>query len=981
MKIQKAYTTSKNLIKQYGHKGFVKAVLNKLKGRALLEGIEGSSVNQMSESVTIDNRRRFFFQNALSVWKKQQHELTIEEQRKKIEEFENVFLISVVMPVYNPPLKWLKLAVESLQNQSYRNWELIAVDDGSRDKRGVALLKKMSEEDLRIRVIETEKNGGISKASNLAVSYAKGEFIALMDQDDALSPDAFFWVAKAINQHPQADCFYSDECKIEAKSNIEPCDFIIKPDWSPEFLYNSMYTGHLSFYRKEMVEQIGGFRSEYDFSQDYDLALRMAEHTDTFIHVERILYYWRMIPTSGAAGGKDFARISNLKALADAFVRKGIEGKAEMYSKANRFRVILKSNPLVSIVIPSDSTSMLHKCIDKLVGEGTAYQNIEVIVVANSKTCDEVGEIYDYVSCVRTCRYDKLYNFSDKCNEGVKMAQGEYVIIYNDDVYPTSSNWIEGMLEIMQYPGVGGVSPMTVYENGTIQYAGMITGVPNLIGTAFNGIPETMIESEAMNHFLLRDVSVLCGACMMMRTELYRKVGGFDAIHTPTGHSDVDLSFKIIEKGMRCVYTPSVKLIHIGNHSWANKKTADKSSIFCLKRWGKYSAYDPYFTNTMKAVFYQDVVHQFKIYMPEKEMKNLTGRDILFVTHELTRSGAPIVLKNAVQYSLKHGDWPVVASPVDGPLRQDFLAMGVPVIIDEAIVNGHWSFEHFARNFDLIVVNTIAVSNAIRALSNSLPPVIWWIHEGEVAFDIFKGILPNKIGKNIHAYAVSAYTQNVMETNHIRATGRLMFGVCDCKKTEANEKEKLKQFIMVGTVENRKGQDIAIQAFKLLPKEEQKKSKLLIVGRCADESIRNYIRQESEKNDWIEYLDAMPFEEVLKKYAQSCALLVPSRDDPVPTTAVEAMSLSLPCIVSDHTGISSYITDGENGYVFPIDNINVMADRMLEILQNPKRAEQIGKNGRKIYEKNFTLEKFEKNFGMIVDQSISENKERLALKA
>lgn len=972
MRCVRSYTTAKIIFKKYGGKGLAKAVLNKIRGKTLLEGLEA---HEEMNSRTYD-----YFSKALSVWERQQRELTWEEQNSRIQGFKKQPLISVVMPVYNANPKWLQLAVESIQSQSYLKWELVAVDDGSRDRRAVSLLKKLGKEDARIRVIEAEKNGGISCASNLSVFHARGEYIALMDQDDALSPDALFWMVDAINQHPQANCFYSDECKVLAKENIEPSDFIIKPDWSPEFLYNHMYTGHLSIYRKGKIEQIGGFRSEFDFSQDYDLALRMAECTNEFVHVERVLYYWRMIPTSGAAGGKDFARNSNLKALTDAFERRGINGKAEMHLKTNRFHVILYNNPLVSIVVPSDSTSMLQRCIDKLLGEETAYQNIEIIVVANSKTCDEVSEIYDYVSCVRVCRYDGVYNFSDKCNEGVKMARGEYVVIYNDDVYPTSSNWIEGLLEVMQYPGVGGVSPMTVYENGTIQYAGMITGVPNLVGTAFNGVPEGIIESAAMNHFLLRDVSVLCGACMMMRTELYREIGGFDAIHTPTGHSDVDLSFKIMEKGLRCVYTASVKLVHIGNHSWSNKRKVDKSTIYCLKRWGKYAAYDPYFTDTMKSIFYRDIVHTYKIFLPQKEMKNTSGRDILLVTHELTRSGAPIVLKNAVQFFLERGDWPVIASPIDGPLRQEFLDMGIPVIIDEGIVNGHWTFEHFARNFDLVVVNTIALSNAIQALSDSLPPVIWWIHEGDVAFELFKGIIPKRIGKNIHAYAVSAYAQNVMKRYHIDAEGQLMFGIRDCKNMVAYDEGKLKQFIVVGAVENRKGQDIAVQAFKSLTKEEQENSKLLIIGRGTDKQVMDYILEESGKNERIEYLDAVPFEVVLKEYARSCAILVPSRDDPVPTVAAEAMSLEIPCIVSDHTGISNYICDGENGYVCASGDVRAMADRMTEVLNNPQKAESVGKKGRKVYEEFFTYERFVKDFGMVVEHVIAENQKRTAIK-
>lgn len=959
-KLKKMCNTSKALFKQYGLKGFAKGINNKLHGKTLLYGMK----------LDDNNFNELFLNNGIAAWEKQQKELSRDEQEKEILSFEYKPLISIIMPLYNAPIKWFKLAVESIKAQSYTNWELIAVDDGSKDKRAISILKAEGENDSRIKVIESGKNGGISKASNIGITYAKGEYIALMDQDDAISPDAFFWMIKAINYNKDADVFYSDECKIKDKEIVIPCDFIIKPDWSPEMLYNHMYTGHLSFYRKIVVEQVGCFRSEYDFSQDYDLIFRVSEITNKIVHVERILYYWRMIPTSGAAGGKDFARISNLKALNDAFSRKGIIGKPEMNPIANRFHVILKNNPLVSIVIPSDSTKMLNMCISKLLGEETSYQNIEIIVVANSKTCEEIKGNFSYASCVRTCCYDKIYNFSDKCNEGAKLAQGEYVVIYNDDVYPTSCNWIEKLLEVMQYPGVGGVSPMTVYENHTIQYAGMITGVANQIGTAFNGLPEDLIETGAMNHFLLRDVSVLCGACMMMKTDLYHEIGGFDAINTPTGHSDVDISFKIREKGLRCVYNPSVKLVHIGNHSWANKKNVDKSTIYCMKRWGKYLSNDPYFTSTMRKVFYRDILFNYQMYIPDKKYNLNSGKDILLVSHELTRSGAPIVLKNAVQYFLDNGDYPVVASPVDGPLRQELLDMGVPVIIDEAIVNGHWTFEHFARNFDLVIVNTIAASNAIKVLSDSLPPVIWWIHEGEVAFEMFKNILPQKIGKNISIYAVSKYTQNVMKKYGLNANGILMFGVPDCKDKVEKVSKRKNQFIVVGTIENRKGQDIAIEAFEMLPKDVQEKSKLLIIGREVEESTINYMSNACKNNKQIEYLGLLPNNEVLKLYQQSCALLVPSRDEPFSMTAVEAMSLSTPCIVSNKTGVSSFIKNGENGYIFNIENSKELSQRMLDILKNQETSKKLGDFGRKTYEESFTYKKFICDFEKIVKDSI-----------
>lgn len=956
----KALETAKNLVKQYGWKGLFKAIRNKLMGRDLLD------------EFPIAVEKGTFFSNALRVWENQRKDAELIDLKKEIAAFGLTPLISVIMPIYNAPPKWLNLAIESLLNQTYENWELVAVNDGSKDKRGVSILEKFSQEDARIRLIHASKNGGISAASNIGLQEARGEYIALMDQDDEIPSDALFWMVGALNENPDAEWLYSDESKVQPREQVEPCEFILKPDWSPEFLYNSMYTGHLSVYKKSVIEKVGGFRSKFDFSQDYDLALRLAEITEKIVHVERVLYYWRMIPTSGAAGGKDFARISNVSALAEAFERKMIPGNPEMHPLANRFHPIFEKNPLVSIVIPSDSTKMLKNCIGGLLGNKTSYKNTEIIAVTNSKTGEEIEETFSYTKNVRICVYDKIYNFSDKCNEGVKAAKGEYVIVYNDDVYPFSCDWIEALLEVMQYPGVGGASPITLYEDNTIQYAGMITGVPGIVGTAFNGLPFGGIESAAFNHFLMRDVSVLCGACMIMRRDLYLKIGGFDAVNTPTGHSDVDISFKIREQGLRCVYTSTAGLIHIGNHSWANKKKVDKSDIFLMKRWGKYLEKDPYFSDTMRKVFYRDVAHNFKIYMPKDMVADKKGKDILILSHELTRTGAPIVLKSVARFFLENGDWPVLASPVDGPLKDEFLKMGIPVIIDEAIANGHWSFEHFARNFDLVFANTLAVGNAVSQLTGSLPPVIWWIHESEYAVNIFQNMIPSKMGKNISIYAVSEYVERLLKERNIVSSGKLAYGVDDFiagSQTVASDK---KLFVVVGSLEGRKGQDIATRAFMGLPEKIRCECELLFIGQILDNDIAKTIVNAAEQGSNIKIIKPVEHDKVMQLFSESIAVLVPSRDDPLPVTATEAFILGKPCIVSNHTGTASFITDGTDGFVFENEDENQLKDKMLRLLNEPELAHSIGECGRKLYENNFTYEIFANHFAKILDRVMKE---------
>ncbi len=692
----------------------------------------------------------------------QQNELSCLEQVNNIKKLKMQPKISVVMPVYNPDIKWLAIAIKSVQQQTYQNWELCLQDDGSSSLEAKEFILELQKEDNRLVYHREEKNSGISEATNKAISFASGTYIALMDQDDELPKDAFYWLVEAINKNEDIDLFYTDQCCIYEDALKDACDFYFKPDWSPELMINHMYTSHLSVYKTDFVKRLGGFRSEYDFSQDYDFALRAGCATDKIYHIERILYYWRKISSSAAGGGKDFARISNISALKDYFDRKSLPNIATMATPYNYCFVPLDKNPLVSIVIPSDSEEMIIKCVSGLTSTPTSYKNLEVVVVTNSKIIDNLTSYFPYLSVLKFCKYDKPYNFSDKCNEGVKYSNGEYVVIYNDDVYPLSTDWLERMIEVMQYPKVGGVSPMTVYENGKIQYAGMITGTPGLVGTSFNGNPYKINEIGPFNHSLIRDVSVLCGACMMMKKSLFMALGGFDSVNTPTGHSDVDLSFKILESGYRCVYTPYSILTHLGNHSWHKKDKADKADIFVLKKWGKYLNRDTYFTDSQKRFLYNDFRYKYKIFSPDK-IKNVNAqKDYLIVSHELSLTGAPLVLVDVVEFLLEEGNYVVVTSPVDGPLRETFIKMGVTVIIDEGITLGQNMFERFARNFDMVIVNTLACFKAVELLSDSLPPVLWWLHEGSVAFNDFKDRLPKSFGSNIHIYCVSEYSKNIL---------------------------------------------------------------------------------------------------------------------------------------------------------------------------------------------------------------------------
>lgn len=964
---KQVYNTTINVIKQFGLKGLKVAVSNKLNNRPLLTGLQNDIYSDYTNYDEIGER----------IFLNQQSEYSYNEILEMIDEFEERPLISIVMPLYEPQIKWLIKAIESIQNQYYTNWELCIVDDGSRDKRGTELVKKFAEDDKRIKIVRNEENEGISSASNCSLSICNGEYIALMDQDDEITKDALFWIAKTINDDNSADFIYTDECKIGATNDYNRNDFFFKPDWSPSLLVNCMYIGHLTVYKTKLVKKIGGFRSKFDFSQDYDLALRASEVAKKIVHVERVLYYWRTLPTSGSAGGKDYARISNMAALKDWYKRNNLNVVMEKRDRTNYGRIIMESQPKVSIIIPTDSIENLRMSIQGLLTK-TSYTNIEIIPVTNSKVAEDIQSEYPYLDSLEVCKYDKIYNFSDKCNEGAKVAKGDILIFYNDDVIPFSVDWIEKLIEILEYEKVGGVSPLLLHEDNTIQYAGLITGTPGMIGTSFNGRHYQNPIHNPYNHLMLRDVSILCGAVTVMKKDVFWEVEGFDSINTPNGHSDLDLSLKLIDAGYRCVYTPYSVLTHVGNHTWAEKNKVDKSDIYCLKKWGKYLERDMYFTDSMKEMFYHDFGYKHKIYMPDSNnwLSDKKGKDILFISHELTRTGAPVVLKDMIQAVLDNGDFAVVICPNDGPLKEELLDMGAVVIIDESFIHNHWIFEHFARNFDLVVVNTLACSQAIQLLENSLPPILWWIHEGTFAINCLRGIIPTKISDRVKTYCVGNYALSKFKKLHLTNNVQILnYGVKDVANEfiQKSENEKT-SFLMIGTFEKRKGQDILVEAIKCLEDKYYDSTEYIFVGNVLEDSIYEKVKSLSDKYKNVTVIPSLKREEIFKLYNEVTCVLSPSRDDPMPVVMTEAMMMSKICVCSDCTGTADYIENQQNGFVFESENVEQLVERMEYIINNPNKLSDIGKRSRNIYEDNFSLDNFKENVLEIIKEIINEDK-------
>ncbi len=870
--------------------------------------------------------------------------------------------ISVLLPIYRAPVVFLERAIQSVLRQTYANWELCFVDDCSKSPELAEVLAHYAALDPRIKGVMASVNKGIAGATNRALENATGDYVALLDHDDMLTHDAFELIAKAIDADPTIDWLYSDECKIG--DDDEPGELMTKPDWSPMLLTAVMYTGHLTVYRTSLVRKIGGFRSAFDFSQDYDLALRIAETDPKVHHVSEILYGWRMIAGSAAVGDKPTARLSNIGALQSAMDRRGWPGEAVALPTANRaLAAEATTGARVSIIIPSDNARHICQAVMSIIA-GTSYDDYEVLVVTNSRTAAECGAVIGSPR-VRFVPFDKPYNFSAKCNAGGAVATGDYLIFHNDDVLVISSDWIQAIIEPLRREGVGAVAPKLLYENARIQHGGMVTGVRKLFGTAFHTYPR--MTNAHMNYAQsVREVSILCGACVAIGTPLFRKMEGWDEINAPIAHSDVDFCFRVRELGYSCVYTPHAELTHIGHVSRAvdpNKpkkafKRA-KEDIFSLKRFPEMTAYDPYFPAGMRDVLYVDSQEPFNVY-PAPKWEG-TGEDILIVSHDLTNSGAPRVVYDMAVALKEAGHFVVVLSETDGPMRERLQEQGITVIIDSLALTGHPTVRDFVVNFDKVIANTIVAWRVVEQLSVNAD-IYWYIHETALIDEMiaaFPAIL-SLLASDVRVLAATRRTARYLKTHRIEAdvletASEMPTVVAQPGSLPRTKKVRIGVF---GTLERRKGQDIAASAFALIDPKIRRRAELIFFGRSHDRDFEAAQRADFGKIDGIVFGGEAKKLDYWKRMMEMDIVLVPSRDDALPMVSSDALALAKTVVCSDGAGVSDYVEDGVSAYVFASERPQELANLLEKLIVDEGMRVSVRDAGRAVFDRWFTMRHF-----------------------
>jgi glycosyltransferase involved in cell wall biosynthesis len=515
---------------------------------------------------------------------------------QQIELFNYRPLISVVMPTYNTKPEFLQSAISSVLGQFYDNLEFVIVDDASPDSQVREIIQQAAAKDSRIKYKFLEKNLHIAGATNECFAMSTGEFVALLDHDDELWPNALFEVVKLLNEHRDADFIYTDEDKIDEVPGHHFHEFF-KPDWNLELLRSINYPVHLSVIRKALIDQCGGERSEFNGTQDWEFFLRVTRHTNKVYHVPKVLYSWRMHSESTAQSfdSKPYLIAAQERALTDDLTARGFKNFTLIRDpKNNGWNTIFEppGNPLVSIVIPSkNACAILRRCLESVFTK-TTYANFEVIVVDTGSDEEDVRELYSEFaqnySNFKVVEYVReRFSYAKSCNFGATQADGEYLLMLNNDTEVITPNWLEQLLGDACREEIGAVGAMLLYPGEeVIQHAGILSGVGGVASNAFSTVKLHNQPLSIAQHVLIfnkREVTAITGACLMVKKSIFEEVDGFDPEFAIT-YNDVDLCLRIRKLGLTNLYNPFAQLVHHESISLGRPEEVEKRNLAEFKQ-------------------------------------------------------------------------------------------------------------------------------------------------------------------------------------------------------------------------------------------------------------------------------------------------------------------------------------------------------------------------------------------------------------
>lgn len=938
-------------------------------------------------------------------------------------------LVSVVSPVFAPPADALADLIASVCAQTYDRWELVLVLAGPQPDAVVEAVRAGAAADARIVVVELDANRGIAGNTNAGLARAHGSFVAFLDHDDQLAPNALFEVSRVLRDEPDVDVVTFDEDKIapDGRTRIDP---LVKPSMSsPEHLLSINDRMH-SVVRKASIDRVGGVASGVDGAQDWDLALRLLEAGARARHVPTVLYHWRMVPGSAAgdAMAKPWAYDAQRIALREHLERQGLRDVEVEHPRVGVVRVRWRaSGERVSIIIPTkDKAGLLETCL-RSIRERTSYGNYEILVVDTGSREPATARLYERLagdSAIRILRDDAPFNFSRVNNLAARQATGRVLVFLNNDIEAVDPDWLEELVRWTDRPEIGCVGPKLVYPNGTLQHAGLIAGLGGHGSAIYQEGPAAHTWGVFGSVDFYRNYLMLGGACLAVRRDVFEALGGFDEQYVLC-YNDLDLCLRAAETGYRNVYTPFARLVHHeggtrGRHFPPGDVLRASIRMFPLVVQG-----DPYYSRNLSFREREptltaaddpsaraDVIrHIARLFNVQDELAQalrdeLLGRTsdwrgferllhegaarvpiaasqsrrerVLFVSHDLSRSGAPMVMVHLARAFVAEGREVVVLAPAVGRLREDFEEAGARVIVDPKALEAPYALSTLFDTFDAIVANTILSWRAVLAARAAGKPVVWLIHESRFGVEYAR----NCTGA-IQAMAIadevvfpSRETLGMYRSFDSGNFSSETYGLVPPPPAPLPEPFERDRFhlLILASVESRKGQDILVEALRRLPRGLRKTVVLHLVGRVLDAAFAAMVRSLAAPLDIRWHGEVSP-EQAIGYLAAADALVCASRDDPSPVVVLEAMALGK-AIVSTRVGaIPDLLEDGVSGLlVTPLDAAG-LSRTIARLVGDPEVRRRLGNEARRMYEERLSPERFGRAMLDRVSRAIASNQD------
>ena len=911
-------------------------------------------------------------------------------------------LISIVTAVRLPDAGMLSESLASLQAQTYDRWAFCLAVETPPGPANQELVAKVLAVDPRLRLQSIPPNAGSSASLNVALGLATGDFVLRLDPGDTLAPDLLYNLARRLNAYPDLDALYFDADQLAANGRARREPWFKPHHWSPAMLLSANLLRH-SALRRQLVLDLGGYDPSMDGAHDWDLALRFTERSTRPDHLPQVGYHQRSLP---ALDGRDAIEAAQQRSLAAHLARRGTPAASVDHPVHGRVRIRWPvSGALVSIIIPTrDKLPLLQACLASIF-RLTTYPRYEIVLVDTGSSEPATWANYAGLEAagrpVRVLKATGAFNYAAANNLGARQAAGQILVFLNNDVEVLEPDWLEELAGWAEQPGIGLVGTKLLRPDGTVQHAGLVMGLVGHGSHLFDGCPEDSHGPFGSSAWY-RDCLAVTGACLAVRRQVFDQLQGFDEAYQ-LGFSDIELGLRAVSHGLRVVYTPFARLRH---HEGATRGFHNLPADVLRAYWQMLplaSQGDPYYSPHLSSAERRPTVaraHELTrmarleriltdhelLYRPIPVDQPYASRlgsasqhfdvantapaaagQILLVSHDLSLTGAPLMLVQAAEALCQAGFGVSVVAPLDGPLRETLNQAGVPVWVEPALLDDARVLARYLAGRSLVVANTILAWRVVLAAKAAQMPCLWWIHEsnfGQAQAQRQSGLVSALAAADRVMFAAdsvaSRYAAHVpAERAVVVHNGLTLPDSFPAGAPTANRADTL-TVVNLASLEPRKAQALLLKSAAALPAGLRQRTHVILLGHPLDRRYYARLRRLAARPGpvRVSLLGARPRAEALAYLRAADVFVLPSLDEAFPVTLLEAMALGKAIVATRVGGVMEAVHDEVEALLVPPDDPVALTAALRRLLQDSALRERLGRAAQARFEAAFTSQQF-----------------------